>query len=108
MVSLTAAEEALAGAFPQYGLRLQIAVLARPDADRGEALVAVSNEQKLQLDEIRNAIKAKGLSNLYVPRELKYVRDIPKLGTGKVDHRQLQKIISDEKTPADNKSSSLE
>jgi acyl-[acyl-carrier-protein]-phospholipid O-acyltransferase/long-chain-fatty-acid--[acyl-carrier-protein] ligase len=98
MVSLTAAEEALAGAFPQYGLRLQIAVLARPDADRGEALVAVSNEQKLQLDEIRTAIKAKGLSNLYVPKEIKYVRDIPKLGTGKVDHRELQKVVAEDKT----------
>src|SRR5208282_1214848 len=32
MVSLTAAEEALAGAFPQYGLRFQIAVLSRHDA----------------------------------------------------------------------------
>jgi len=94
MVSLTAAEEALAGAFPQYGLRLQIAVLARPDADRGEALIAVSNEPKVQLDEIRAAIRAKGLSNLYVPKEIKYVRDIPKLGTGKVNHRELQKIIS--------------
>jgi acyl-[acyl-carrier-protein]-phospholipid O-acyltransferase/long-chain-fatty-acid--[acyl-carrier-protein] ligase len=93
MVSLTAAEEALAGAFPQYGIRFQIAVLARPDADRGEMLVAVSNEQKLNLDEIRAAIKAKGLSNLYVPREVKYVRDIPKLGTGKVNHRELQKLI---------------
>jgi acyl-[acyl-carrier-protein]-phospholipid O-acyltransferase / long-chain-fatty-acid--[acyl-carrier-protein] ligase len=87
MVSLTAVEEALAGAFPQYGLRFQAAVLARPDADRGEALIAVSNEPKLNLDEIRAAIKAKGLSNLYVPREVKYVRDIPKLGTGKVNHR---------------------
>jgi acyl-[acyl-carrier-protein]-phospholipid O-acyltransferase/long-chain-fatty-acid--[acyl-carrier-protein] ligase len=97
MVSLSAAEEALAGAFPQYGLRFQIAVLGRPDADRGEALIAVSNEQKLQLEEIRTAIKAKGLSNLYVPKELKFVRDIPKLGTGKVDHRQLQQIIAEDK-----------
>lgn len=97
MVSLTAAEEALAGAFPQYGLRFQVAVLARPDADRGEALVAVSNELKLQLDEIRVAIKAKGLSNLYVPKEIKYVHDIPKLGTGKVNHRELQKVIEAEK-----------
>jgi acyl-coenzyme A synthetase/AMP-(fatty) acid ligase len=32
-----------------------------------------------------------------VPREIKYVRDIPKLGTGKVNHRELQKIIADEK-----------
>jgi acyl-[acyl-carrier-protein]-phospholipid O-acyltransferase/long-chain-fatty-acid--[acyl-carrier-protein] ligase len=93
MVSLTAAEEALAGAFPQYGLRFQIAVLARPDADRGEALVAVSNDQRLNMDELRAAIKARGLSNLYVPREIKFVRDIPKLGTGKVDHRQLQDLI---------------
>jgi acyl-[acyl-carrier-protein]-phospholipid O-acyltransferase / long-chain-fatty-acid--[acyl-carrier-protein] ligase len=52
----------------------------------------------LQLDEIRAAIKAKGLSNLYVPKELKYVKDIPKLCTGKVDHRELQKIISEDKT----------
>jgi acyl-[acyl-carrier-protein]-phospholipid O-acyltransferase/long-chain-fatty-acid--[acyl-carrier-protein] ligase len=100
MVSLTAAEEALAGAFPQYGLRFQIAILSRPDADRGEALVAVSNDQKLQLDEIRAAIKAKGLSNLYVPKEIKYVRDIPKLGTGKVNHRELQKMIAEDKAAA--------
>jgi acyl-[acyl-carrier-protein]-phospholipid O-acyltransferase / long-chain-fatty-acid--[acyl-carrier-protein] ligase len=93
MVSLTAVEEVLAGAFPQYGMRFQAAVLARPDADRGEALLAVSNEPKLTLEEIRAAIKAKGLSNLCVPREVKYLRDIPKLGTGKTDHRALQTMI---------------
>ena len=92
MVSLTAAEEALAGAFPQYGLRFQIAVLSRHDAGRGEALVAVSNEPRLTLEEIRAAIKAGGLSNLYAPRELKYVHDIPKMGGGKVNHRELQKL----------------
>jgi acyl-[acyl-carrier-protein]-phospholipid O-acyltransferase / long-chain-fatty-acid--[acyl-carrier-protein] ligase len=92
MVSLTAAEEALAGAFPQYGVRFQIAVLARPDPQRGEALIAVSNEPKLNLEEVRAAIRAAGLSNLYVPREVKYLRDIPKLGTGKVNHRELQRL----------------
>ena len=93
MVSLTAAEEALAGAFPQYGLRFQIAVLARPDSARGESLVAVANDQRVTLDELRAAIKARGLSNLCVPREVKYIHDIPKLGTGKVDHRTLQKLL---------------
>ncbi len=95
MVSLTAAEEALAGAFPQYGVRFQIAVLARHDPQRGEALVAVSNEQKLNLEEVRAAIRSAGLSNLYVPREVKYLRDIPKLGTGKVNHRELQRLIDE-------------
>ncbi len=93
MVSLTAVEDALAGAFPQYGLRCQVAVVSRHDEERGEALIAVTNEPKLQLDEIRAAIKAKGLSNLCVPREIKVVREIPKLGTGKVNHRELQKLI---------------
>jgi acyl-[acyl-carrier-protein]-phospholipid O-acyltransferase/long-chain-fatty-acid--[acyl-carrier-protein] ligase len=90
MVSLTAVEDALAGAFPHYGLHCQIAVITRPEENKGEMLIAVTNEPKLTLDEIRDAIKAKGLTNLSVPREIKVVKDIPKLGTGKVNHRELQ------------------
>lgn len=90
MVSLTAVEDALAGAFPQYGPRCTIAVLARPAEDKGEALVAITNEPRLQLAEIRASLRAKGLSNLALPRDLRVVRTIPKLGTGKTDHRALQ------------------
>src|SRR5258708_39639253 len=97
MVSLTAVEDALAGAFPQYGLRCQVAVITRPDEDKGEVLIAVSNEPKLTLNEIRDAIKAKGLTNLSVPREIKAVKEIPKLGTGKVNHRELQTLLADPK-----------
>jgi acyl-[acyl-carrier-protein]-phospholipid O-acyltransferase / long-chain-fatty-acid--[acyl-carrier-protein] ligase len=93
MVSLSAVEDALAGAFPQYGLRCQVAVITRPDENKGEVLIAVTNEPKLTLDEIREAIKAKGLTNLSVPHEIKVVKEIPKLGTGKVDHRGLQVLM---------------
>src|SRR5207248_2914785 len=93
MVSLTAVEDALAGAFPHYGLRCQVAVLSRPDEDKGEALLAVTNEPRLRLDEIRAAIQAKGMSNLCVPRAIKVVREIPKLGTGKVNHRELARMV---------------
>jgi acyl-[acyl-carrier-protein]-phospholipid O-acyltransferase/long-chain-fatty-acid--[acyl-carrier-protein] ligase len=96
MVSLTAIEDALAGAFPHYGLRCQVAVLSRPDEEKGEVLIAATNEPRLQLDEIRAAIKARGLTNLCVPRELKYVREIPKLGTGKLNHRELARMLSSE------------
>ena len=89
MVSLTAVEDALAGAFPHYGQRCEVAILARPDEDKGEVLLAVTNEPKLRLDEVRSAIKAKGLTNLCVPREVTFVKEIPKLGTGKVNHREL-------------------
>jgi len=93
MVSLTAVEDALAGAFPQFGLHCQTAVITRSDENKGEALIAVTNEPKLTLDEIREAIKAKGLTNLSVPREIKVVKEIPKLGTGKVNHRELQALM---------------
>jgi acyl-[acyl-carrier-protein]-phospholipid O-acyltransferase/long-chain-fatty-acid--[acyl-carrier-protein] ligase len=93
MVSLTAVEEALDGAFPQYGLRFAIAVVAKPDPDRGERLVAVCNEPRLTLDEVRAAIQGSGLSNLAAPREIKTVREIPKLGTGKVNHRELATLV---------------
>ena len=94
MVSLTAVEDALAGAFPQFGLRCAVAVIAQPDEEKGEKLIAVTNEAKIQLADIRAAVRAKGLSNLCAPREIKVVQSIPKLGTGKTNHRELEKMIN--------------
>ncbi len=95
MVSLTAVEDALAGAFPQYGLRCQTAILSQPDENKGEKLICVTNEPKLKMDEVREAIKAKGLTNLCVPRAIIPVREIPKLGTGKVNHRELENRLKE-------------
>lgn len=95
MVSLTAVEEALAGAFPHYGLRCEVAVLSLPDEEKGERLIAVTNESRMQLDEIRAVLRARGLPNLCVPREVRFTREIPKLGTGKVNHRELESRIAD-------------
>jgi acyl-[acyl-carrier-protein]-phospholipid O-acyltransferase/long-chain-fatty-acid--[acyl-carrier-protein] ligase len=78
-------------------LRCQIAIITRPDKYKGEVLIAVTNESKLTLDEIRNVIKTKGLTNLSAPREIKVVSEIPKLGTGKINHRELQAQISTSK-----------
>ena len=100
MVSLTAVEDALAGAFPKYGLHCQIAVITRHDESKGEVLIAATNEPKLTLEEIRDVIKAKGLTNLSVPREIKFVKEIPKLGTGKVNHRELQTALENGESKA--------
>jgi len=95
MISLTAVEDALAGAFPHHGLRCQIAVIARPDEDKGEKLIAVTNEPRLTLDEVRSAVKAKGLPNLASPRAVIVVASIPKLGTGKTNHRELERQLAE-------------
>ena len=99
MVSLTAVEDALAGAFPQFGVRFAAAVISRPDEAKGERLLAITNEPKLTIEDMRRAIHARGLSNLAVPREIRVLHEIPKLGTGKINHRELARLIAEEKVP---------
>jgi acyl-[acyl-carrier-protein]-phospholipid O-acyltransferase/long-chain-fatty-acid--[acyl-carrier-protein] ligase len=102
MISLTAVEDALAGAFAaQYGLRCTVAVVAVPDAEKGEKLIAIANEPRLKLADVRAAVRAKGLSNLCAPRELRFVPAIPKLGSGKTDHRELARMLRDGETTAE-------
>ena len=91
MVSLTAVEDALANAFPKYGLKFGVAIVTLPDEAKGERLLAVTNEPRLTLEEIREAIRAKGLSNLAVPRQIKLLHELPRLGTGKINHRELER-----------------
>ncbi len=89
MVSLGAIEEALDGAFPQHGRKCEVAVVALPCASKGERLVAVTNCPELAMAEVREALRSKGLGNLSIPRDLRCIPHIPKLGTGKTDHRAL-------------------
>jgi len=85
MISLTAIEDALAGAFPQYGLKFAAAGdrSGRMRAWR-KKLVTVTNESALTLEQVRAAIRSRGLSSLAAPREIKVLREIPKLGSGKL------------------------
>lgn len=102
MISLTAVEDALAGAFAaHYGLRCTVAVIAVPDLEKGEKLIAIANESRLKLADIRTAVRAKGLSNLCAPRELRFVQSIPKLGSGKTDHRELVRLYREGQTVAE-------
>ena len=95
MVSLTAVEDALAGAFPQYGLRCEVAVDRA--TRRGQGRGAHRRHQRTAADSWTKSAppsRPRGLPNLCVPREVKFVKEIPKLGTGKVNHRELAKLAS--------------
>jgi acyl-[acyl-carrier-protein]-phospholipid O-acyltransferase/long-chain-fatty-acid--[acyl-carrier-protein] ligase len=91
MVSLTAVEEALASSFPEFGPKFSVAVIAKRDETKGEKLVAITNDQRLSLESIREKLRERRLSTLAFPRELKVVHEMPLLGTGKVNYRELEK-----------------
>ena len=93
MISLGAVEEALAASFPQFGHHFAIAVISLPDQSRGEKLVAVTNEPKLTLPQVREAVRAHGLSNLAAPKEIRFLAQLPHLGSGKIDLRQLTTML---------------
>ncbi len=90
MISLSAIEEALAGIF---GERRELAVMAVADERKGEKLVLVTNARDADLKKVRDVLREKGHSDLTFPREIIYVKELPKLGTGKPDYVKLKEIL---------------
>jgi acyl-[acyl-carrier-protein]-phospholipid O-acyltransferase / long-chain-fatty-acid--[acyl-carrier-protein] ligase len=90
MVSLTAVEDALAGIF---GERKTVVIMPVEDERKGEKLVLVTNYKEAELKSVRVHLKEKGLPDLACPREIVYMKDIPKLGTGKVDYVKLKGLL---------------
>jgi acyl-[acyl-carrier-protein]-phospholipid O-acyltransferase/long-chain-fatty-acid--[acyl-carrier-protein] ligase len=71
-----------------------IAVAARPDAAKGEALVLLTTTE-IAADELRDKLGAAGLSNLWIPRVIKRVEAIPVLASGKLDLRKLKELAAE-------------
>jgi len=68
--------------------RPMLAVAGRPDEAKGEALVLLA-ALELDANEVRTKLGAAGLSNLWIPKEIRRVAEIPTLATGKLDLRAL-------------------
>jgi acyl-[acyl-carrier-protein]-phospholipid O-acyltransferase / long-chain-fatty-acid--[acyl-carrier-protein] ligase len=94
MISLTAIEEALAG---EVGERQLVAVVGVPEERKGEKLIVVTNSEELDMGRVRTSVKSRGLSELAVPRAIIYIKDIPRLGTGKVDYLKLKEILQEKR-----------
>ncbi len=90
MVSLAAVEEAISTA--ANGI---VAVVARPHPTKGEELIACTADAALTMETVREAVRAKGLSDLSVPKQLKVLIPFPLLGSGKPDLVTLQQSVTE-------------
>jgi acyl-[acyl-carrier-protein]-phospholipid O-acyltransferase/long-chain-fatty-acid--[acyl-carrier-protein] ligase len=88
MISMPAAEALAASLWPEE----QHAVVAIPDARKGEQLLLLTTRRDATPTALLAQARARGLAEIAVPRVVHVVDKVPLLGSGKTDYPAAQKI----------------
>jgi acyl-[acyl-carrier-protein]-phospholipid O-acyltransferase / long-chain-fatty-acid--[acyl-carrier-protein] ligase len=90
MISLTATEVNIAKLDPKSAH----AIIAIPDAKKGEQLILMTTNQTLKRSEISAFFKENQITELSIPKEIIAVEKLPLLGTGKVDYVGVREVVA--------------
>ena len=91
MISLAAVETMVAGIWPENNC----VVLSVPDERKGEQLVLVTDRVGAERGALLSAAKTDGVPELWVPRSILVVEQIPVLASGKVDFVATSEMIGE-------------
>jgi len=91
MVSLSAVEALAVTAWPES----DHAVIAVPDAQKGEQLILLTTYPQATRKGILAQAKQQGIGEINVPRKMVITEKIPLLGTGKTDYKGVAQFITD-------------
>lgn len=86
MVSLAAVEEAINSLWATYSN----AAISMDDLKKGEAVVVLTTNPDATREEISDFFHKEGYAEIFTPKKIIYVTEIPVLGTGKTDYVTLQ------------------
>ena len=73
----------------------QHAALNLPDPVKGEHIVLLTTRRNADRSELIAAAHRERLSELYIPRQVLTVREIPLLGSGKPDYPGVRRLAED-------------
>ena len=91
MVPLGAVEDLVARVWPAA----IHAVVAAPDAKRGEQLVLVTEQKNASRAALSAAARENGLPEIFVPRGIVSVPAVPILGSGKIDYPAVARLAGE-------------
>ncbi|MBP5352792.1 MAG: acyl-[ACP]--phospholipid O-acyltransferase [Alphaproteobacteria bacterium] len=89
MVSLTAVEQLVDQLYPEA----KQGVLAIADERKGEKLVLVTSAENAAIKDIQNHFRTSGVSELWIPKEVVYMKKPPLLGSGKFDYQEALHLL---------------
>jgi acyl-[acyl-carrier-protein]-phospholipid O-acyltransferase/long-chain-fatty-acid--[acyl-carrier-protein] ligase len=98
MVSLETVEQIANRASPEH----QHAATTQTDALRGENILLFTTNLALARDVLQSAARTLGSPELAIPRKIIAVKELPLLGTGKIDYVKLKQLAESSSLEADS------
>jgi acyl-[acyl-carrier-protein]-phospholipid O-acyltransferase/long-chain-fatty-acid--[acyl-carrier-protein] ligase len=91
MVSLAVVEDLCSG----FNHQASYAAVNLPDERKGEQIIVLSTDKNISRDEIVKIAKKRNLSELYIPKAIIYINEMPLLTTGKLNYQQITSIAQE-------------